>query len=51
MNIHSTVGALALSCISIGCFILLLALADYLERRERKKRWEQNKPTKFDIEN
>lgn len=51
MSIHSTVGALALSCLALGSFILLMALANYLERRELKKWWEQNKPTNFDIDN
>jgi hypothetical protein len=50
MNTHTTLGGLAMACITLGTFILFHTLAEYLEHREARKWWKENSPTNFDLD-
>jgi len=51
MDIHSTLGGLAMAAITIGSALVLLGLAEWRDYRHWKKWKEENRDRNFDLTN
>ncbi len=48
---HSTFGAFAVACLTIGVAFLLLGLAEWKDYQEHQKQKKENRASLFDIGN